>query len=55
MIAVVGGVLTVAVLALAFTGSFLAATGAPAARTVLIAIPLPGVVTAMPLGPLPAY
>ena len=49
VIAALGGVLTVAVLALAFTGAFLAATGAPSARTALIAAALAGLVTAMPL------
>jgi hypothetical protein len=45
----VGGALTLCVLALAFVGSFLAATGAPSARAVLIAAALAGLVTAMPL------
>lgn len=45
----VGGTLTVAVLALAFVGSFLAASGAASARVVLIAAALAGLVTAMPL------
>jgi hypothetical protein len=49
VIAGVGGTLTFAVLALAFAGSFLAATGAASARTVLIAAALAGLVTAMPL------
>jgi hypothetical protein len=49
IIAGVGGVLTVAVLALAFVGAALAATGHPAARAVLIAAALAGLVTAMPL------
>ncbi|MDQ3874961.1 MAG: hypothetical protein M3322_05340 [Actinomycetota bacterium] len=49
VIAAAGGVLTVGVLALAFTGAFLAATGAPSARTALIAAALAGLVTAMPL------
>jgi hypothetical protein len=44
----VGGVLTSAVLALALAGSFLAASGAPAARPVLIAAALAGLVTATP-------
>jgi hypothetical protein len=49
IIAGVGGVLTVAVVALAFVGAALAATGHPAARPVLIAAALAGLVTAMPL------
>ena len=49
VIAAVGGMLTFAVLALAFAGSFLAATGARSARTLLIAAALAGLVTAMPL------
>jgi hypothetical protein len=49
VIAGVAGVLTVAVLALAFTGAFLAATGASSARSALIAAALGGLVTAMPL------
>jgi hypothetical protein len=44
----VGGVLTIAVLALALAGAVLALTGAPAARTVLITAALAGLVTAMP-------
>ena len=49
VIAAVGGMFTFAVLALALTGSFLAATGARSARTLLIAAALSGLVTAMPL------
>ncbi len=49
VIAALGGTLTVAVLAVAFVGSFLAATGAASARAVLIAAALAGLVTAMPL------
>jgi hypothetical protein len=49
IIAGVGGVLTIAVLALAFVGAALAATGHPAARAVLVATALAGLVTAMPL------
>jgi hypothetical protein len=49
VIAGVGGVLTLAVLALAFTGAALALTGHPAARTILIAAALAGLITAMPL------
>jgi hypothetical protein len=49
VIAGVGGVLTLAVLALAFVGAVLALTGSPAAREVLIAAALAGLVTAMPL------
>jgi hypothetical protein len=44
-----GGALTFAVLAVAFAGAFLAATGAASARVVLIAAALAGLVTAMPL------
>jgi hypothetical protein len=49
VIAGVGGVLTFAVLALAFVGSCLALAGAPSARAVLIAAALAGLATAMPL------
>ena len=49
VIAGIGGTLTLAVLALAFVGAALAATGSPAARTVLIAAALAGLITAMPL------
>jgi hypothetical protein len=49
VIAAVGGTLTFVVLALALAGSFLAATGARSARTLLIAAALAGLVTAMPL------
>jgi hypothetical protein len=49
IIAGVGGVLTIAVLALAFMGAALAATGHSAARAVLVAAALAGLVTAMPL------
>jgi hypothetical protein len=49
VIAGVGGMLTFTVLALAFTGCFLAATGAASARAILIAAALAGLVTAMPL------
>jgi hypothetical protein len=45
----VGGVLTIGVLALAFVGAALAATGSSAARVVLVAAALAGLVTAMPL------
>ncbi len=45
----VGGVLTIAALALAFVGAALAATGSSAARAVLVAAALAGFVTAMPL------
>jgi hypothetical protein len=45
----VGGVLTIAVLALAFVGAALAAMGNSAAHAVLIAAALAGLVTAMPL------
>ena len=49
VIAGVGGILTVAVVALAFAGAVLAFTGAPSARKVLVAAALAGLVTAMPL------
>jgi hypothetical protein len=49
VIAGVGGILTIAVLGLAFVGVGLALTGAPAARNVLIAAALAGFATAMPL------
>ncbi len=49
VIAGVGGILTIAVLALAFVGVGLTLTGAPAARNVLIAAALAGFATAMPL------
>jgi ABC-type siderophore export system fused ATPase/permease subunit len=49
VIAGVGGVLTFGVLALAFAGAFLAATGARSARVTLIAAALAGLVTALPL------
>jgi hypothetical protein len=48
VIMAVGGVLTIAVLALAFVGAALAAMGNSAARAVLIAAALAGLVTAMP-------
>jgi hypothetical protein len=49
VIAGAGGILTFAVLSLAFVGSFLAAVGASSARAVLIAAALGGLLTAMPL------
>jgi hypothetical protein len=49
VIAGVGGVLTIAVIALAFAGAALAVTGHSVARSVLIAAALAGLVTAMPL------
>jgi hypothetical protein len=49
VIAAVGGILTVVVVALAFAGAVLTFTGARSARTVLIAAALAGLVTAMPL------
>jgi hypothetical protein len=49
VIAAVGGVLTFAVLALAFAGAFLALAGAPSARPALVAAALAGLATAMPL------
>jgi len=45
----VGGLLTIAVLALAFAAAGLALTGAPIARPLLITAALAGFVTAMPL------
>jgi hypothetical protein len=48
-LAAVGGVLTTAVIAVAFAGAALAFIGAPSARTVLIAAAVAGLVTAMPL------
>ena len=49
VIAAVGGILTIGVLALAFAGAALAAMGNPAARAILATSALAGVVTAMPL------
>ena len=49
VIAGIGGGLTFFVLALAFLGAGLALAGSPAARGVLIAAALAGLVTAMPL------
>jgi hypothetical protein len=49
VIAGVGGVVTLGVLALAFTGAALALRGSSAARNVLVAAALAGLVTAMPL------
>ena len=49
IIAGLGGILTIAVLALAFAGAALAATGHPSARAVLVTAALAGLVTAMPL------
>jgi hypothetical protein len=49
VLAGISGVLTIAVVAVAFAGSALAFTGARSARTVLIAAALAGLVTAMPL------
>jgi hypothetical protein len=49
VIMAVGGVLTFAVLALALLGAALAATGHSAARPLLIAAALAGLVTVMPL------
>lgn len=48
-IASLGGALTVAVIALALVGSWLAATGATSARATLITAALAGLVTATPL------
>ena len=49
VIAGVGGALTIGVLILAFAGAALAAAGHPAARVILVAAALAGLVTAMPL------
>jgi hypothetical protein len=49
VIAGVGGVLTIGVLAIAFAGAALALAGAAAASTVLITAALAGLITAMPL------
>lgn len=49
VIAGAGGILTIAVIALAFAGAALALTGAPSARKILVAAALAGLVTAMPL------
>jgi hypothetical protein len=49
VIAGVGGTLTIGVLAFAFAGAFLAATGAASARAVLMTAALVGLVTAMPI------
>ena len=49
VIAGIGGSLTFVVLALAFLGAGLALAGAPAARGLLVAAALAGLVTAMPL------
>jgi hypothetical protein len=49
VIAAVGGIFTIAVIALAFAGAVLAFTGAPSARNVLVAAALAGLVTAIPL------
>jgi hypothetical protein len=49
VIAGVGGILTIAVIALASAGAVLAFTGSPSARNVLVAAVLAGLVTAMPL------
>jgi hypothetical protein len=44
-----GGMLTIAVVALAFAGAALALTSAPSARKLLVTAALAGLVTAMPL------
>jgi hypothetical protein len=49
VIAGVGGVLTLAVLALAFVGAGLVLGASPSARSVLVAAAIAGLVTAMPL------
>jgi hypothetical protein len=49
VMAAIGGCLTVLVIGAALTGACLAFSGAPAARSVLLAAALAGLVTAMPL------
>jgi hypothetical protein len=49
VIAGVGGILTIAVIALAFAGAVLTFTGAPSARNILVGAALAGLATAMPL------
>jgi hypothetical protein len=49
VIAGAGGILTIAVIAIAFVGAVLVLTGAPSARKFLLAGALAGMVTAMPL------
>jgi hypothetical protein len=49
IIAGAGGILTIAVVALAFAGATLALTGAPSARKILLTAALAGLITAMPL------
>jgi hypothetical protein len=49
VIAGAGGILTSAVVALAFAGAALALRGAPSARKILVTAALAGLVTAMPL------
>jgi hypothetical protein len=49
VIAGTGGILTIAVVALAFAGAVLAFTGAPSARNILVTAALAGLITAMPL------
>jgi hypothetical protein len=49
VVAAVGGMLTICVIALALVGAALAAAGHPAARTCLVTAALAGLVTAMPL------
>jgi hypothetical protein len=49
VLAGVAGFLTIGVLALAFVGAALGATGGPAARGILVAAALAGLATAMPL------
>ena len=49
VIAGAGGILTIAVIALAFAGAALALTGSQSARKILVSAALAGLVTAMPL------
>jgi hypothetical protein len=49
VIAGVGGILTLVVIAVALAGAALVLTGAPTARTLLIVAALGGLITAMPL------
>ena len=49
VIAGAAGILTIAVIALAFAGAVLTFTGAPSARNILVGAALAGLATAMPL------
>jgi len=49
VLAAAGGILTIAVVGLAFAGAVLTLAGARSARTILISAALAGLVTAMPL------